>query len=363
MSWLKSKLKAAVLRFLSFIPFFSLSALKSRIYRAFGAEIGEHVHFAPGAFIFVSDFNKLKIGSGVVFGRDVKITCEDLEVGDDTRFSSGVRAGGTVFRVGRSCYFFPEVYIDLNEPVIIEDDVGVGADYIFTHSIWHPVTEGGPRRFAPVHIKRGAWVPAGVFIMPGVTIGENATIGARSLVIEDVPDGCLAVGIPARVIKTAEEYRKELSSGEKDEIVRDIIHQYLERIEKNTMILSENRYIDESFEVVEVVSKEKDELLSRKQSWALAYKNSAIEENHIASLRSLCGRFDLVLFISLVSIPTKVIERLHNEAFSNLVWFCIESRMRRKSWKKRALSLHDFFRSHYGIRFRFYRSQTSCTSS
>jgi len=56
--------------------------------------------------------------------------------------------------------------------------------------------EGGP-----VVIKRGARIGVNVTILPGVTIGENAVIGAGSVVTKSVPDNCIAVGVPARPIK------------------------------------------------------------------------------------------------------------------------------------------------------------------
>ena len=50
-------------------------------------------------------------------------------------------------------------------------------------------------------IKKNAWIGARVNILPGVTIGENAIIGTASVVTKDVPDNCVAVGNPARIIK------------------------------------------------------------------------------------------------------------------------------------------------------------------
>ena len=52
-----------------------------------------------------------------------------------------------------------------------------------------------------VIIKDGAWIGQNVCILPGVTIGEKAIIGAGSIVTKSVPDYCIAVGNPARVIK------------------------------------------------------------------------------------------------------------------------------------------------------------------
>lgn len=53
----------------------------------------------------------------------------------------------------------------------------------------------------PVHIKRNAWLGVNVTVLPGVTIGENAVIGAGSVVTKDIPDNAVAVGSPAKVIR------------------------------------------------------------------------------------------------------------------------------------------------------------------
>ncbi len=53
----------------------------------------------------------------------------------------------------------------------------------------------------PVHIKKNVWIGANVTILPGVTIGENAIVGACSVVTKDVPDNAVVVGNPAKVIK------------------------------------------------------------------------------------------------------------------------------------------------------------------
>lgn len=59
-----------------------------------------------------------------------------------------------------------------------------------------------PLKYAPIVIKDGAHIGIGSIIMPGVTIGEGAVIGAGAVVTKDIPDYCVAVGIPARVLKT-----------------------------------------------------------------------------------------------------------------------------------------------------------------
>jgi len=52
------------------------------------------------------------------------------------------------------------------------------------------------------NLKRNAWIGARVSILPGVTIGENAIVGTGSVVTKNIPDNCIAVGNPAKVIKT-----------------------------------------------------------------------------------------------------------------------------------------------------------------
>lgn len=59
-----------------------------------------------------------------------------------------------------------------------------------------------PLKYAPIVIKDGAHIGIGSIIMPGVTIGEGAVIGAGAVVTKDIPDYCVAVGVPAKVIKT-----------------------------------------------------------------------------------------------------------------------------------------------------------------
>jgi acetyltransferase-like isoleucine patch superfamily enzyme len=56
----------------------------------------------------------------------------------------------------------------------------------------------------PVHIKKNVWIGVNVTILPGVTIGENAIVGAGAVVTKDVPDNAVVSGIPAVVIKTKE---------------------------------------------------------------------------------------------------------------------------------------------------------------
>jgi acetyltransferase-like isoleucine patch superfamily enzyme len=71
-----------------------------------------------------------------------------------------------------------------------------------------PVIEQGLANVAPVEIGDGAWLGENVVVCPGVRIGRNAVVGANSVVTRDVPDGCVAVGAPARVIREIDVARE-----------------------------------------------------------------------------------------------------------------------------------------------------------
>jgi acetyltransferase-like isoleucine patch superfamily enzyme len=111
-------------------------------------------------------------------------------------------------KIGENCHLSPYVLIDLLHPelITIEDNVTISSNsMIFAHI--NPTANkflkknGYPRTIKPVLIKKGVVISVGCIIIAGVTIGENSIIGAGSVVTQDIPDYCVAVGNPARVIK------------------------------------------------------------------------------------------------------------------------------------------------------------------
>jgi acetyltransferase-like isoleucine patch superfamily enzyme len=106
-------------------------------------------------------------------------------------------------KIGNPSVFGSHIFLDVYfSDITIGDDVTMaGFDYVLSHSNvlqGYKANEGG---ISPVVIKKGARISINVTILPGVTIGEGAVIGAGAVVTKDIPDKCLAVGIPAKPIK------------------------------------------------------------------------------------------------------------------------------------------------------------------
>lgn len=68
----------------------------------------------------------------------------------------------------------------------------------------------GVQKFGKIHIKKNAFIGSDAYILPNVTIGENAIVGARSVVTKSVPDGTVVAGNPARIICTTEQLAEKL---------------------------------------------------------------------------------------------------------------------------------------------------------
>jgi acetyltransferase-like isoleucine patch superfamily enzyme len=97
--------------------------------------------------------------------------------------------------------------LDAMQEIVIEDDVMFGANIIVMDGLHGYARADVPYKYqpmgriAPVRIGRGAWIAQNVVIMPGVTIGEYAIVGANSVVTHDIPARSIAFGNPARVVK------------------------------------------------------------------------------------------------------------------------------------------------------------------
>lgn len=109
---------------------------------------------------------------------------------------------GKFTRIGKNVFINHDcTFLDMGG-ITIEDDVLIGPKAsLITES--HPLNPAERKALLvrPVVIKRNAWIGAGVTILPGVTVGENAVVAAGAVVSKDVPANTVVAGVPAKVIK------------------------------------------------------------------------------------------------------------------------------------------------------------------
>ena len=117
-------------------------------------------------------------------------------------------------RFGKDCRF---INVDFgSEPYLISigDHVSITLARFVTHdgSVWifrdkHPDVD----IVAPIRIGNNVFIGVGCTILSGITIGDNVIIGAQSLVSRDIPAGVVAAGVPAKPIRSVEEYWDKIS--------------------------------------------------------------------------------------------------------------------------------------------------------
>ena len=91
--------------------------------------------------------------------------------------------------------------VQLWDGVTLEDDVFVGPNATFTNDR-EPRSRNASATLLPTLVKKGASIGANATILPGLTIGEGAMVGAGAVVTKDVPPRTLVVGNPARVVRS-----------------------------------------------------------------------------------------------------------------------------------------------------------------
>lgn len=122
-----------------------------------------------------------------------------LEIGSGTSIAGNVvLSAAQSVRIGRRVLFARGVYV--SDHIHRYDDTS------------RAVLDQGLARVEPVEIGDGAWLGENVVVCPGVRIGRGAVVGANAVVTADVPDHCLAVGAPARVVRSVGDARVAVAS-------------------------------------------------------------------------------------------------------------------------------------------------------
>ncbi len=150
-----------------------------------------------------------RIAADVKLGRDVRlaafINLYGCEVGDETKIGAFVEVQKGV-KIGKRCKVSSHSF--LCEGVSIEDEVFIGHNVTFINDRYpRATTVGGELKTeqdwtcTATVVKRRASVGSSATVLCGVTIGENAIVGAGSVVTKDVPANAVVAGNPARVLK------------------------------------------------------------------------------------------------------------------------------------------------------------------
>lgn len=181
---------------------------KSRTYLAYMNPKG---YIAASATIYHSD---LRLGKNVFMDERVVIFQREhggpVEFGDrvsifrDTILETGY---GGYLMIGENSSIHPRCQLNAYvSPIQIGNDVMIApncAFYPYDHGIApdRPISEQPLQSKGAITIGDSAWIGVGVIVLGGVNIGRGAVIGAGSVVTKNIPDGAVAAGVPAKVIK------------------------------------------------------------------------------------------------------------------------------------------------------------------
>ncbi len=164
--------------------------------RARCAHIGERVHLTRAPYI--------RGHARIVIGDDCTLSSFDVHSG---RFCDEPE-----LTIGAHCHVGYDNLFAVNRRVVVGDHVGISQRVVIRDSDGHPTDLERRRRgdvllreedMAPVTIHEYAWIGRDAHVLKGVTIGAGAIVASGSVVTSDVPDGAIAMGVPARIIRPA----------------------------------------------------------------------------------------------------------------------------------------------------------------
>jgi len=156
----------------------------------------------------------ISIGEGTLIAREVCLSAG--------WFGTHLDAKEPVLRIGDRCVIGRGSGIVAHTSVILGDDVWTGP-YVYITDQNHDYKDlekpigAQIQKDKPVVIGDGSWLGAGTVVLPGARIGRHVTVGANSVVVGELPDRCVAAGVPAKVIRRYVEGRGWLRPGDEDE--------------------------------------------------------------------------------------------------------------------------------------------------
>jgi acetyltransferase-like isoleucine patch superfamily enzyme len=163
------------------------------------------------AFVYFSWLTKLLHWIVLPQMRALILRIHGARIGTDSiiynvTFANLYHYGFSKLIIGKRCFIGDEAMLDLRGGIALGDDVTVSnRTQIVTHInvgfADHPLQKYYPPKEEPVTIKNGAYIGTGALLLPGITIGKMAVVGAGAVVTHNVPDRTVVVGVPAHIIK------------------------------------------------------------------------------------------------------------------------------------------------------------------
>jgi len=152
----------------------------------------------------------LRIAPDVKMGRNVRVVgyvnLYGCEIGDDVKIGTFVEIQKGA-KIGNRCKISSHTFIC--EGVTLEDEVFIGHNVTFINDRYPRSTNGNGKLQTEADwncirtlVKRGASIGSGATLLCGITVGENALVGAGSVVTKNVPPGAVVAGNPARMVKS-----------------------------------------------------------------------------------------------------------------------------------------------------------------
>jgi acetyltransferase-like isoleucine patch superfamily enzyme len=186
--------------------------------RAYLAYLHRRGFISPGVTVYHKD---LRLGPHVFIGEGVTIYQDTYAgTGGPVEICAGAcvwgnnlleTGGGGSITIGESSRLNRGVQlVSYVAPIRIGRDVGIGQNaalYSFNHGYapGTPYMDQPLQSKGPIIVEDHAWIGLGAIVLDGVRIGKGAVVGAGSVVTHDVPDGALACGVPARVVRAPSE--------------------------------------------------------------------------------------------------------------------------------------------------------------